>query len=173
MKASRGKDFEKEVKTQIEKLSKFSIDRIPDQMTGYAMTSTNISDFIIFRRPYLFYVECKAVRGNNLNYKQHLTENQYNGMLEKSKIDGIFCGVLIWFIDHGTTMFVPIEYIKIAKSLNIKSFNIKNWYDFDSITENQNPIFLYGEKRRVFFNYDFRRMFYDIVGKEVYKHWIN
>jgi penicillin-binding protein-related factor A (putative recombinase) len=145
-KINRGKDFEERIRNAFEKVPDCSVDRLHDQMSGYA-GSSNICDFIIYRKPYQCYIECKACYGNTLNF-HNITDNQWNGLLEKSKIDGVIAGVMIWFIDHDTTVFIPIQSLCSHKDLGYKSVNIK---DRDSY--GMNWISLAGEKKRIFFDY--------------------
>ena len=92
MAINRGKDFEKVIKEAFEKVPGVSIDRLHDQMNGFA-GSANISDFIMYKYPHEYYIECKSVHGNTLPFS-NISKNQWNGMLEKSKIDGVFAGVM-------------------------------------------------------------------------------
>ena len=67
MNINRGKDFEAVVKDCFLTVPGVSIDRLHDQMTGFK-GSTNICDFIVYKEPYEYYFECKAVHGNTLPF---------------------------------------------------------------------------------------------------------
>ena len=41
-----------------------------------------------------------------------ITKDQWDGLVEKSKIPGVVAGIIVWFIDHDTTTFVPIQELK-------------------------------------------------------------
>ena len=165
MAVNRGKQFEKVVQEAFEKIPGVSIDRLHDQTTGFA-GSTNICDFIVYKKPYQYYIECKSVHGNTLSihsvpkpgkdgklhgFYGNITDNQWKGLLEKSKIPGVFAGVLCWWVDKDVTKFIPIQslqelYLDGAKSLNPI---------YNSV--NGNPIItLKGQKKRVFFEYDLK-----------------
>ena len=56
---NRGKDFEGQIHTGFDKVRGVSIDRLPDPMAGYAGIK-NICDFIVYRYPLQYYIECKS-----------------------------------------------------------------------------------------------------------------
>ena len=62
---NRGKDFENVIKKAFKRFSDVSIDRLHDQTTGYA-GSSNICDFIVYKRPNQYYIECKSTGGKSL-----------------------------------------------------------------------------------------------------------
>ena len=146
MTVSRGKQFEGIIREAFEKVPGVSIDRLHDQTTGFK-GSQNICDFIVYREPYEYYFECKSVHGASLPFS-NITETQWNGLLEKSKIEGVFAGIICWFIDKDKTLFIPIDVLEIYKQYDKKSikFNIPTGYD--------NVIEIKGKKKRVFFEYD-------------------
>ena len=113
MAVNRGKQFEEEVEKCLRRVKGVSIDRIHDQTTGY-VGSSNVCDFIVYKKPYLIYIECKSVHGNTLSihsipkpdkrgklhgFYGNISDKQWEGLLEKSKIDGVMAGVLCWWID--------------------------------------------------------------------------
>lgn len=162
MKQNRGKQFEEVIKQSFLKVHNVSIDRLHDQTNGFA-GSSNICDFIVFREPYQYYIECKAVHGNTLSINSidkrgkgeiygNITKKQWEGMLEKSKILGVFAGVMCWFIDHDVTMFIPIQTLQMMKTLEYKSvrYDILDTTDWVAV-----PIL--GKKKRVFFDYDMEK----------------
>lgn len=149
MGTNRGKQFEEVIKKSFLKLKNVSVDRIHDQTNGYA-GSSNICDFIVYKYPYQYYIECKSVHGNTFPLS-NLTDKQYKGLLNKSKIYGVCAGVIIWFIDRDSTMFVPIKTILEYKQENKKSIR------FDD--DNKLIIKLKGKKKRVFYDYEMNSLF--------------
>lgn len=153
MAVNRGKKFEEVVKECFNKVPGVSIDRIHDQTTHYK-GSTNICDFIVYKKPYEYYIECKSVHGNTIpiyspeERKKYgaITNRQWEGMLEKSKIEGVTAGVIIWFTDHDTTVYYPIATLEDIRNSGKKSIR----YDYF----HPERIYLCGEKKRVFFDYD-------------------
>lgn len=147
-----GKKFEKAFSDQL-KENGYCFDRLKDDMSGWKGVS-NVCDFIVFHNETLFYIECKAVHGNTFNYSL-LRENQYKGLLEKSKFKHVCAGVVIWFVDNELTVYLPIKFIENEKLNNVKSFNsTKEVPRVCTIIE--------GEKKRVFFKYNLTKAFIDI-----------
>ena len=129
MPINRGKDFERRIKEAFEKVPEVSIDRIHDQTTKFK-GSTNICDFIVYKKPYEYYIECKSVHGNTLPFS-NITETQWKG------------------IDLDETWFIPIWVLEDAKTvMNAKSINLKHPYMIAYWTR------VMGKKKRVFFDYD-------------------
>ena len=145
---NRGKDFEAEIKKSFEVIQGVSFDRLPDPMAGFSGVR-NISDFSMFHAPDMFYLECKSLYGNTLNYKSDITLNQWEGMYEKSKINRCVAGVCVWFIDYDITCFVNIIDLHAHKDSGAKSLNI------DDITgeESVRHFIIDGIKKRVMFKY--------------------
>jgi len=152
MAENRGKKFENVVRTAFEKVEGVSIDRLHDQTTGFK-GSTNICDFIVYREPYEYYFECKSVHGASLPFS-NITETQWNGLLEKSKIEGVFAGVICWWIDKDVTKFIPIQSLQWNKENGYKSIRFN--HNGTSIKE------IKGKKKRVFFEYDMKEFLDDI-----------
>ena len=145
---NRGKDFEAEIKKAFEPIQGVSFDRLLDPMAGFSGVR-NICDFSMFNAPDMFYLECKCHYGNTLNYASDITENQWEGMLEKSKIRRCVAGVCVWFIDHDITCFVNIIDLQEHRSNGAKSLNIKDITGETSVRH----FIIDGIKKRVMFNY--------------------
>jgi len=144
---NRGKRFEKVIQAAFEKVPGVSIDRLHDQTTGY-IGSSNICDFIVYKEPYEYYIECKSVHGNILPFS-NITDTQWNGLLEKSKIEGVFAGVICWWTQRDVTKFIPIQMLqrmrdKTAKSIRYDILACSGYYTIE----------IKGKKKRVFFEYD-------------------
>ena len=149
MATNRGKQFESVIRQAFEKVPGVSIDRIPDQTMGYK-GATNICDFIVYKEPYEYYIECKSVYGNTLPFS-NITTNQWTGLLEKSKIEGVHAGIICWWIDKDKTVFIPIQTLELMKTVGMKSVR----YDaIDDCGGDTDMIELKGKKKRVFFEYD-------------------
>lgn len=149
---NRGKDFEKIIKEAFEKVKGVSIDRLHDQMNGYAC-SYNICDFIVYKEPYEYYIECKSVHGNLLPFS-NITPNQWRGMLEKSKIQGVRAGVICWWCDKDITMYIPIQVLQHYKDMGAKSIRFD-----DPFSE---LLHIKGKKKRVFYEYDMEDFFNEV-----------
>ena len=149
MAVNRGKQFEDVVREAFEKVPGVSIDRLHDQTTGWK-GSSNICDFIVYREPYEYYFECKSVHGNTLPFR-NISATQWNGLLEKSFIEGVTAGIICWWIDKDRTLFIPIQTLELMRTVDMKSVRYDAIDDCDNDTD---MIELKGKKKRVFFDYD-------------------
>lgn len=148
MSVNRGKDFEEAIKFGFRGIKGVSLDRIPDPMAGF-MGVRNIADFCVYQYPYQYYFECKAVGKNTLNFKSGITENQWRGLFEKSRIHGVIAGFLVWFIDHDITVFVSIQELYRLNTFGAKSLNIKD-IKSGKVSYYKVP----AKKKRVLYTYD-------------------
>ena len=159
---NRGKDFEGQVHDGFAKIEGVSIDRLPDPMAGYAGVR-NICDFLVYKYPTQYYIECKSCYGNTLSIHSNdpkkkygaITNNQWEGLLEKSKIPGVKAGILVWFIDYDVTYWLDIRLLQKHREAGNKSIKyFADWIDFTQETKEMWTHIL-GKKRRVLFDYDF------------------
>ena len=162
MAQNRGKQFEQVIQQAFEKVPNTSVVRLHDQTTGYR-GSSNHCDFIVYHKPYEFHIECKSVHGNTLSifsnpkpdkhgalhgFYGNITDTQWEGLLEKSKISGVIAGVICWWIDKDITLFIDIRRLKFLSNAGCKSIRYDNeeWSDL--------IIPIHGKKKRVFFDYN-------------------
>ena len=96
-----------------------------------------MSDFIGYKKPNIFYLECKSTHENTFNFVK-LT--QYDKLKKKVGIPGVRAGVVIWFIEHDRVVYVPISTITKMKEDGLKSVNIRflaqsgyNYYEIPSV----------------------------------------
>lgn len=68
-----------------------TIDRLYDSTSGYK-TISNISDFIGYSYPNIYYLECKSHLGNTWNF---VNFTQYDKLKEKVGIPGVRAGVVL------------------------------------------------------------------------------
>lgn len=147
-KTNEGKAFEDQIRNALNKPElNISMDRFNDDMSGYAKVA-NISDFCCYKFPYMYYLECKSTYDNTLNFKSDISEKQWNGMLDKSKLFGIIAGVCVWYISYDETYFVPIQELARLKQEGKKSLNIKD------INDNLYYFAITGNKKRKYTDYD-------------------
>ena len=160
-KVNRGKQFEDVVQKAFKEVPNTSVVRLHDQTTGY-LGSSNHCDCIVYREPYEYHIECKSVHGNTLSihsvpkpdkygvlhgFYGNITDTQWEGLLEKSQIPGIFAGVLCWWVSKGVTRFIPIQALEYARTkVGAKSIR------YDDTDYNYYEVL--GKKKRVFFDYD-------------------
>ena len=148
-----GKKFENTIRESFLKPG-ISVDRLPDQTNGY-LGSTNICDFIIYKYPHQYYIECKSIHGNTFPLS-NVTKNQRQELLRKSIIAGVFAGVICWWVDHDTTLFIPIQEIELERLDGVKSIR----YDVPRV---HGIIELKGWKKRKFYDYDVKTFFKEMI----------
>ena len=158
MTVNRGKQFEDVIKKAFLKVPDVSIDRLHDQTNGF-VGSSNICDFIVYKEPYEYYIECKTVHGASLPFR-NISDNQWNGMLEKSKIQGVYAGVICWWVDKDVTLFIPIDRLDLHRYQGNKSIRYDDYLWMDDVIQ------IKGKKKRVFFDYDMTTFFEQPEDKE-------
>ena len=159
MSQNRGKQFENVIRKAFEKVPDVSIDRLHDQTNGFK-GSQNICDFIVYKEPYEYYIECKSVHGASLPFR-NITDTQWEGLLEKSEIEGVSAGIICWFIDKDVTKFIPIQLLDYMRKFeDIKSYS----YQFGGylLEKGMSAIELKGKKKRVFYEYNMEDFFNEI-----------
>ena len=119
---NRGKDFEARFLKDFSSIPSADVTRIYDT-TNQFHGIKNISDFVCYLYPNMFYMEVKSCKGNTFNFAQ-LT--QYDDLVKKLYKRGVRAGVTIWFIDFQKVVYVPIVTIKKMKENGLKSVNLKN-----------------------------------------------
>ena len=137
-----GKKFEIKFKEDFLKVPNSTIDRLYDTTNGFKSVS-QISDYIGYIKPNIFYLECKSIEGNTFPLG-NLT--QYDKLKSKVGVPGARAGVIIWFIDHEKVLYVPISSITKMKDDNKKSVNIKmlkdNLYNIVDVPSKKRKVFL-------------------------------
>lgn len=83
MGVNRGKAFENVLHTQFNELPTIVTIRLYDVTTGYK-NQNNICDFVVYDNGTLNLFELKAIHGNTLNFKSHIQENQWDGLLAET-----------------------------------------------------------------------------------------
>lgn len=148
---NRGKQFEEKFKADFSKLEGVSLDRLYDP-TGGLHGIKNISDFICYKFPNQFYIECKSCNENTWNFSNY---TQYEKQLAKVGIPGVRVGVVLWMIKHDVVVYIPTKTIQCMKFDNRKSFNIK-----DLKAETYRIIQVPSVKRRIFMDSDYSVLFH-------------
>ena len=153
MAVNRGKKFEEVVKDCFKGCTNVYALRLYDPQGGYVAVA-NPCDFLIYHKTKLYAIECKTIHGNTLpiyspDIKKpygNISRTQWEGMLEASEY-GVVAGVLCWWVDNDVTRFLPIQSLVEYRAAGNKSVR----YDCDL----DNSLIIKGEKKRVFFEYDF------------------
>lgn len=150
-----GKKFEDVIRESFERVPGVSIDRLNDNTAGFKGIA-GICDFIVYREPYEYYFECKSINRGTFPFS-NITDTQWNGLLEKSNIEGVFAGVICWFIKNEVTCFIPIQLLVELKNGGHKSINVKDVDNF--VYELGGAFKLVGKKKRIFYEYDMVEFF--------------
>lgn len=125
MSASDGKKAEYKIREWLDRPDiGYSFDRIPDQLGGF-YGGRNICDFTCFKSPYMWYIESKQTEHDRFAFSA-LSETQYNGLLEKSKIEYVFGIVIVLFTYHKRAFILDITDIDKSIKSGKKSININN-----------------------------------------------
>lgn len=156
MGVNRGKQFEDQIKAGFNAIPNLIIERLPDPQNGYKGVR-NICDFYVYRFPFLMFLECKSCHGNRLPFS-NITENQWNGLLEKSEYPGVIAGYMVWYIDHDMTVFIPAIVLKKLKDSGCKSIGYN-----DEIISSNDCILVPGKKKRILFDYDMASFLFTLM----------
>ena len=143
---NRGKQFESCVREGLQKIQNTTVTRLIDPQNGYSGVR-NPCDFIVYHYPAQYFIECKSCYGNTLSFS-NITDFQWQRLVEVSACVGVSAGVLIWFMDHDKTIWVPIQYLEAIKKYGAKSIHVAK-IDYNVCLE------IPGEKKRILFDYDF------------------
>lgn len=155
MGVNRGKAFENVLHTQFNELPTIVTIRLYDVTTGYK-NQNNICDFVVYDNGTLNLFELKAIHGNTLNFKSHIRENQWDGLLAETFKPGVNAGIICWFIDCDKTYFIDIFYLQELKQKGEKSFNINKHTNSIFVQE------LVGTKKRIYFKYNLKKFLEEI-----------
>ena len=156
---NRGKQFEEQVHKALDLVPNTTVTRLKDPQNGFAGVR-NECDFIAYHYPHQYFLECKSCHGNTLSIKSNnpkqcygdITNTQWEGLLEASSVVGVVSGVLVWFIEHNTTLFVPIKALECIRNEGAKSLNITKLRELGILYDCYT---VPGIKKRVLFDYDF------------------
>lgn len=146
MSVNRGKEFEARFKNDfLASIPNSTIDRLYDPVSGY-MSISNISDFIGYSKPLIYYLECKTHKGASLPF-ENIT--QYEKLKAKVGIPGVRAGVILWLYEKDIVMYVPISTITKMKNDGKKSVGLK------AIEEGYNIKIIPSVKKKVFMDSDY------------------
>ena len=124
-----GKKAEQKIKEWLDKPDLgYSFDRFYDQMSGLYLVSRNVCDFVVYKHPNIYYIESKSTYNSRFDFSM-IQPHQFDGLLSKSKIDGVFGLIIVLFASYKRAFILKIEDIDSLISSGKKSINIKK---FDS-----------------------------------------
>lgn len=97
--------------------------RLPDQQSGYAGGGgSNPCDFFCFTGNELLMIECKAHAGMSIPFT---AIRQYDKMLGYKNLKNVYPGVLVWFYEKDTIIWVSIEEMEKMVTDGEKSIGLR------------------------------------------------
>ena len=120
--ANYGKAFEGKFKDDFLNLPNSSMDRLYDTMNGYKSIK-QISDYIGYVYPNIFYLECKTHKGASIPLA-NIT--QYDNLKKKVGIPGVRSGVVLWLYDKDKVFYIPTATITQLKEDGEKSVGLRH-----------------------------------------------
>ena len=134
--AISGKAFEEQFKENWKKsFPEGDITRLYDVTGGYLNVS-NVSDFIGYSYPNMFYIECKVHKGASIPFT-NIT--QYDKLLKKSGIKGVRAGVVLYLYEKFKVLYIPVKTIE-QKSVGLKA--IEEGYRIIEIPSTKLKVFM-------------------------------
>lgn len=166
MAVSRGKQFEKVVEKEIKKIPGILCERLHDVTGGYVNLNTP-SDYIVYKYPNFYFVECKTIHGASL---------PLNNLVQVDRIISRITGIkgargyfIVWFVDKGVTFVLDVYFLSkyISKDENLLSYMPKktfsaslNYLDLLHISKVYDGVYVPDQQyKRVFGTYDFSCIF--------------
>ena len=119
-----GKKWEnKFASTWVKQFPEKLIYRLPDQQSGYAGEGgSNPCDFLCYPGDCVLMVECKAKSGASINFSEI---RQYEKMLDYRGLYKTYIGVLVWFYEKDTIIWVSIEEMEKMVTDGEKSIGLR------------------------------------------------
>lgn len=146
MAVNYGKKFEQKFKEDfLKSLPNSTIDRLYDVTMGYKAIS-QISDYIGYRFPNIFYLEIKTHKGASIPI-DNIT--QYEKLICKIGIPGVRVGVILWLYEKDIVMYIPASTIMTMIEDGKKSIGIR------AIDEGYNIKIIPSVKRRTYMDSDY------------------
>lgn len=149
-----GKKFEDRFKKDYERcFPKTMIYRLPDQQSGYAGGgSQNPCDFFCYPGDCVLMVECKAHKGASIPFT---AIPQYERMLDYKGLYKTYPGVVVWFYEKDTVIWVSIEEMEKMVQHGEKSIGLRMTDTKKPYPKSYNIITIPSEKLRVFMETDY------------------
>lgn len=126
-----GKEAEDKIRDWVLSLPSYSFYRIKDQMTGF-YGSSNPCDFIVYRLPYMCYLEAKATWKDRFDFS-NITDTQRTELVLRSKVEGVHGIVSVLFAAHKRMFLLDINSLfkedengaVVLCDDSVKSLNVK------------------------------------------------
>ena len=136
---------------------------MPDQQSGYAGGgSQNPCDFFCYPGTLVLMVECKAHAGASIPFT---AIRQYDKMLNYKGLKKVFPGVLIWFYEKDTVIWVSIEEMEKMVLDGEKSIGLRMIDEKKPYKKHYNILTLPSTKLRTFMETDYNYLVSEITTK--------
>lgn len=122
MARDRGKQFENKFEGDFVKVPDATVDRLYDVMSGYKSIK-QISDYIGYIYPNIFYLECKTHKGASVPIS-NIT--QYENLKKKVGIPGVRSGVVLWLYEKDRVFYIPTQTITQLINEGEKSIGLRH-----------------------------------------------
>ena len=127
--------------------------RLPDQQSGYAGGgSANPCDFLCFTGNEVLMVECKAHKSASIPFS---AIRQYDKMLGYKGLEKVFPGVVVWFYEKDTVIWVSIEEMEKMVNDGEKSIGLRMIDEKKPYKKQYNIITIPSKKLRTFMESDY------------------
>lgn len=126
MARDRGKQFEDRFKQDFLKVPDATIDRLYDVMNGYKEIK-QVSDYIGYIYPNIFYLECKTHKGASLPFS---AITQYENLKKKVGIPGVRSGVVLWLYEKDRVFYIPTQTITKIMESGEKSVGLRHLEEY-------------------------------------------
>jgi hypothetical protein len=128
--------------------------RLPDQQSGYAGGgSSNPCDFFCYPGTCVLMAECKAHAGASIPFS---AIRQYEKMKDYKGLEKTHVGVVVWFYEKDTVIWVSIEEMEKMKEVDgEKSIGLRMIDSKKPYKKTYNIITIPSEKLRVFMESDY------------------
>lgn len=140
MSVNYGKAFESKFKEDFLKLPNATIDRLYDVTYGYKNIK-QISDYIGYCYPNIFYLECKSHKGASLPL---CNITQYDNLVTKVGIKGVRSGVVLWLYEKDKVFYIPTKTLIKLKDEGERSVGLRhiNKYEIFELPSIKKRIFM-------------------------------
>lgn len=119
--------------------------RLYDQVSGFKAIA-NVSDFITYNYPNIFFIECKTHKGASIPFDAIPQYDKLKKMVGKK---GVRSGVILFLYEKDRVFYIPASTITQLKAEGKKSVGIK------AFESGYNIIEIPSKKLRVFMDSDY------------------
>ena len=144
MSINYGKKFEERFKQDWINSTGGIVIRLYDNTSGY-LSISNISDYICYKYPNIFFIECKSHRGASIPFENI---SQYKKLITLSNTLGVRCGVVLWLYEKDRVLYIPATTIRSLIDKGEKSVGLRH-------LEEERIIEIPSKKLRVFMESDY------------------